>query len=157
VDPAQLERWMERLRAEAPGEAAMLPMGSAEPELLTWWYRRAIASGCARAIGWDPPYADKLGGRAWAAARAEVRRTVRDLGPVRHRMVHRHVHADGSGYTWTNDADGARVVWLFADRPLPDGRPDRAGQVYVVESRAATGSRSTTGSRRRDRGRGAGR
>jgi hypothetical protein len=48
-------------------------------------------------------------------------------------MVHRFVHEDGSGYTWTNDRDGARVVWLLKDAALADGRRGDAGKVYVLE------------------------
>ena len=52
---------------------------------------------------------------------------------VKDRMVHRCAHADGSGYTWTNDRDRTKVVWLLKDAPLPDGRRGQAGQVHVME------------------------
>ena len=40
---------------------------------------------------------------------------------------------DGSGYTWTNDRDGAKVVWLLRDAVLPDGRTGEADKVHVIE------------------------
>jgi hypothetical protein len=56
----------------------------------------------------------------------------RDVKRPRSR-VHRFVHANGSGYTWTNDRDRAKVVWLLKDATLPDGRSGEAGRVYVIE------------------------
>jgi hypothetical protein len=73
-------------------------------------------------------------GDDFADARREVREVVADYRRVKDRMVHRFVHADGSGYTWTNDKDRARVVWLLHDAKLPDGRSGEAGKVYVVEA-----------------------
>ncbi len=52
---------------------------------------------------------------------------------VKTRMVHRFVHADGNGYTRTNDRDATRVVWLLQDTSLPNGRRGEAGQVYVIQ------------------------
>jgi hypothetical protein len=69
------------------------------------------------------------------AARREIRQVVQDYRRVKNRMVHRFVHEDGSGYTWTNDQDRTKVVWLFRDANLPDGRPGEAGKVYLVQSK----------------------
>jgi len=62
-----------------------------------------------------------------------MRAVLKDYRAVKDRMVHRFVHADGSGTTWTNDRDGAKVVWLLRDAELPDGRRGEAGRVYVIE------------------------
>ena len=48
-------------------------------------------------------------------------------------MIHRFVHADGSGYTWTNARDKTKVVWLLKDGQLPYERKGEAGQVYLIE------------------------
>ena len=74
----------------------------------------------------------KLTGEEVEAARKETLAVIRDYRRVKDRMVHRFVHADGSGYTWTNDEDAAKVVWLLEDAALPDGRPGKAGEVYVI-------------------------
>jgi hypothetical protein len=47
-------------------------------------------------------------------------------------MVHRFVHSDRSGYTWTNDRDARKVIWLLMDAPLPGGASGEAGRVYVI-------------------------
>jgi len=77
------------------------------------------------------PAERELTGDDVEAARRETREVVRDYAKVRHRMVHRFVHDDG--YTWTNDRDKAKVVWLMRDAKLPDGRAGKAGGVYVIE------------------------
>ena len=78
-------------------------------------------------------FSEKLGGPEFESARREVRQVVRDFGRVRGRMVHRFAHADGSGYTWTNDRDRSKVVWLLKPATLPDGRSGQAVQVYVIQ------------------------
>jgi len=50
-------------------------------------------------------------------------------------MTHRFAHVDGSGYTWTNDRDKMKVVWLLKEGQLPDGRKGEAGQVYLIEAK----------------------
>ena len=64
-----------------------------------------------------------------------MRQMLRDYQRVKDRMGHGFVHADGSGYTWTNDGDQTKVVWLLKNGPLPDGRKGDAGQVYLIEVR----------------------
>ena len=94
--------------------------------------RRYVAAGAPWIINWDFLFSDKLKGDDLDAGRREVRQVVQDYGRVKDRMVHRFVHADGSGYTWTNDRDATRVVWLLQDASLPDSRRGQAGQVYVI-------------------------
>lgn len=54
---------------------------------------------------------------------------VQDYRRVKDRMVHRLENVDGSGYTWTNDRDASRVVWLLKDAVSPGGRRGKAGGV----------------------------
>jgi hypothetical protein len=107
--------------------------GSLDPQFYLRHFRRYVASGAAWTLDWDFLYSPKLTGEAVDAARAEVRQVVQEYRRVKDRMVHRFVHADGSGYTWTNDRDRTRVVWLLKDAPLPDGRRGQAGKVYVID------------------------
>lgn len=111
---------------------AMLMAGSMEPQFYLRHFRRWTAAGAFWAIDWDFLHSTKLKGEQIETARREVRQVVQDYRRVKDRMVHRFVHADGSGYTWTNDRDTTRVVWLLQDAPLPDGRRGQAGQVYVI-------------------------
>ena len=114
---------------------AMLSAGSMKPRLYLDHFRRFVAAGAPWIISWDFLSSTKLTGKEIDAARIEVRQVVRDYGRVKDRMVHRFVHADGSGYTWTNDRDNAKVVWMLKDGELPDGRKGNAGQVYLIEGR----------------------
>jgi hypothetical protein len=107
--------------------------GSTDPRFYQRHFRQYVASGAPWTLDWDFLYSAKLTGDAIAAARQEVRRVVQQYRKVKDRMVHRFVHADGSGYTWTNDHDRARVVWLLKDAALPDGQRGTAGHVYVLE------------------------
>lgn len=61
-----------------------------------------------------------------------MREVVQAYDRVSDRMVHRFAHADGSGYTWTNDRDSTKIIWLLKDAELPDGHRGEAGQVYVI-------------------------
>ena len=109
--------------------------GSIVPGFWREHFRRYVAAGAAWVVDWDFLFSPKLTGDDFDAARREVRQAIRDYREVKDRMVHRHVHEDGSGYTWTNDVDGARIVWLLRDAELPDGRAGEAGKVYVVQPR----------------------
>ncbi len=109
-----------------------LSAGAMEPGFYRRHFRRYVASGAAWALDWDFLYSRKLGGGEIDRARAEIRQVLRDYRRVKDLMVHRFVHEDGSGYTWTNDQDGSRVVWLLEDATLPDGRAGKAGEVYVM-------------------------
>jgi hypothetical protein len=111
---------------------AMLGCGSMNPRFYLTHFRRYVAAGAPWIIDWDFLYSEKLSGDDLAAARREVRQVVQDYRRVRDRMVHRFAHADSSGYTWTNDRDSTRVVWLLRDAPLPDGSSGKAGQVYII-------------------------
>lgn len=95
-------------------------------------FRRYAASGVWLVVPWDLMHSPKVTGPEVETARAEIRAVVREYVAHRDLMVHRFVHPDGSGYTWTNDRDTRRCVWLLQDAPLPDGRAGRAGGVYVV-------------------------
>lgn len=96
-------------------------------------FRRYVAAGAAWVVNWDFLFSAKLTGEDFDAARREVRQVVQDYRRVKDRMVHRFVHDDGSGYTWTNYKDGVKVVWLLRDAKLPDGRRGEAGKVYIVQ------------------------
>ena len=98
-------------------------------------FRRAVAGGAGWIVDWDFLHSPKLAGNEVDAARREIRGVLADWRRVRDRMQHRFVHTDGSGVTWTNDRDRARVVWLFQDAKLPDGRKGQAGEVYLLESK----------------------
>ena len=111
---------------------ATLAGGSMDPRFYLAHLRRYVAAGAPWIINWDFLFSDKLKGDDLDAGRREVRQVVQDYGRVKDRMVHRFVHADGSGYTWTNDRDATRVVWLLQDASLPDSRRGQAGQVYVI-------------------------
>src|SRR6185295_10382921 len=93
-------------------------------------FRHYVAAGAPWIINWDFLFSTKLSGAELDAARRDVRQVVQDYRRVKDRMVHRFAHGDGSGYTWTNDRDNTRVVWLLRDAPLPDGRRGEGGQVY---------------------------
>ena len=108
--------------------------GSIEPRFYLDHFRRYTAAGAMWVMNWDFLHSPKLTGAEFDAARREVRQVVQDYRTVKDRMVHRYVHEDGSGYTWTNDRDPLHVVWLIKDAKLPDGRSGQAGKVYVVEA-----------------------
>jgi hypothetical protein len=112
--------------------STMLGWGN-DPSLYLRHFRRYVAAGAAWVVSWDFLFSPKLSGPDWDAARREVRAVLRDYAAVKDLMVHRFAHADGSGYTWTNDRDARQVVWLLADAPLPDGRSGVAGTVYVLD------------------------
>jgi hypothetical protein len=107
--------------------------GSVDPQFWRTHFRRYVAAGAAWVVDWDFLFSAKLTGDEFDAARREVREVVQDYRRVKDRMVHRFVHEDGSGYTWTNDKDGTKVVWLLKDARLPDGRRAEAGKVYRVD------------------------
>jgi hypothetical protein len=112
-----------------------LMAGSMDPQFYLQHFRRYVACGAAWVIDWDFLFSPKLRGSNVEAARREIRQVVQDYRGVKDGMVHRFVHDDGSGYTWTNDADRSRVVWLLWDAPLPDGRRGEAGRVYRIPPR----------------------
>jgi hypothetical protein len=112
---------------------ATLMSGFLDGRLHREHFRRYVAAGAAWAVRREFLDSPKLEGEEIAAARRDALDTIRDYRRVKDRMVHRFVHEDGSGTTWTNDRDGAKVVWLFADARLPDGRQGRAGSVHVIE------------------------
>jgi hypothetical protein len=107
--------------------------GSTSPRFWRTHFRRYVAAGAAWVVDWDFLFSAKLTGADFDAARRELRQVVQDYRRVKDRMVHRFVHEDGSGYTWTNNKDRSKVVWLLRDARLPDGRRGEAGKVYVVE------------------------
>lgn len=109
--------------------------GSIDPRFWRTHFRRYVAAGAAWVVDWDFLFSDKLTGSDFDDARRELRQVVRDYRQVKDRMVHRFVHEDGSGYTWTNDKDGMKVVWLVQDARLPDGRWGEAGKVYLVQAK----------------------
>jgi hypothetical protein len=111
---------------------ANMACGSIDPAFWRAHFRRYVAAGAAWVVGWDFLFSSKLTGDDVDAARREIRLVVQEYGRVRDRMVHRFVHEDGSGYTWTNDQDRTKVVWLLRDARLPDGQPGKAGKVYIV-------------------------
>lgn len=113
---------------------SLLGAGSMNPRFYLNHFRRYVASGAVWVIDWDFLYSSKLSGADLDTARREVRRVIQDYRRVKDRMVHRFVHDDGSGYTWTNDGDRSKVIWLLKDATLPDGRRGEAGKVYVIES-----------------------
>ncbi|MCI0343212.1 MAG: hypothetical protein L0216_19050 [Planctomycetales bacterium] len=96
-------------------------------------FRRYAASGAMWAVPWDFLHNSKVTGPEVAAARREIVAVLADWRRARDLMAHRTVHEDGSGYTWTNDRDARRCVWLLRDAALPDGRRGEAGKVYVIE------------------------
>jgi len=110
-----------------------LQSGSIDPRFWRAHFRRYVAAGAAWVVDWDFLFSAKLTGEAFDDARREVRHVVQDYRRVKDRMVHRFVHEDASGYTWTNDKDRAKVVWLIQDAKLPDGSSGEAGKVYVVQ------------------------
>jgi hypothetical protein len=114
---------------------ATLMCGANEPRFYLEHFRRYVASGAMWVIDWDFLFSTKLSGEDIDAARSEIRQVLADYRRVKDRMVHRFVHADGSGYTWINDADQTKVVWLLANAPLPDGRRGQARRVYVVPAK----------------------
>lgn len=67
-----------------------------------------------------------LSGEPIERARREIRQVLQDYRPVKDRMTHRFVHEDASGYTWTNDRDGTKVVWLLKPARLPRWTPGRS-------------------------------
>ncbi|MBI3882144.1 MAG: hypothetical protein HY301_19050 [Verrucomicrobia bacterium] len=113
---------------------ASIQAGFSEPRFYREHFRRFAAAGAPWVVDWDFLHSPKLAGPEFDAARREALQVVQDYARVKDRMAHRFAHADGSGYTWTNDRDAARVVWLLADAPLPDGRRGEAGKVYLVEA-----------------------
>lgn len=106
--------------------------GSIDPHFWRTNFRRYVASGAAWVIDWDFLFSAKLDSDDLDSARRELRQVVRDYRLVKDRMVHRFVHDDGSGYTWTNDNDEAKIVWLLRDSKLADGRWGNAGKTYTV-------------------------
>jgi hypothetical protein len=112
---------------------ATLMSGMTDGRLHRQHFRRYVASGAAWAVSREFLDSPKLRGEEVEAARRDALEVVQDYRKVRERMVHRFVHDDGSGYTWTNDRDETQVVWLLRDAVLPDGREGRAGGVFVVE------------------------
>jgi hypothetical protein len=112
---------------------ATLSGGSMDPSFWRASFRRWVAAGAPWSVPWELLTSPKVSGGDAEEARREVRQVIEDYRSVKDRMVHRFVHADGSGYTWTNDRDRARVVWLLEDAMLPDGRARKAGKVYVIE------------------------
>jgi hypothetical protein len=111
---------------------AQLVSGGVNPDFYRQYLRRWVAAGAPWTLEWNVLFSPKLGGREWDLARREVRQVLADYRRVKERMLHRFVHEDGSGYTWTNDQDASKVVWLLTDAPLPDGRLGEAGNVYVI-------------------------
>ena len=114
---------------------ATLMAGSMSPQFYLAHARRFFAAGAPWVISWDFLGSSKVSGPEVEEARREIRAVTDDYRRVKDLMVHRFVHDDGSGYTWTNDRDAAKVVWLMRDAVLPDGRQGREGKVYVVRSR----------------------
>ncbi|HZO83952.1 MAG TPA: hypothetical protein VFC26_01985, partial [Verrucomicrobiae bacterium] len=112
---------------------SMLACGSMDPRLYLNHFRRYVAGGAPWIIDWDFLFTTKIHDEDLDSARRELRRVVQDYRRVKHRMVHRFTHEDGSGYTWTNDRDRAKVIWLLKDAALPDGRLGKAGEVYMLE------------------------
>jgi hypothetical protein len=110
-----------------------LHCGSIDPRFWRRHFRRYVAGGAAWVVDWDFLFSAKLSGEDVDAARREIRELVQDYRRVKDRMVHRFVHEDGSGYTWTNDKDGVKVIWLLQDAQLPDEQPGKAGKVYLIE------------------------
>ena len=114
---------------------ATLAAGSMNPRFYLNHFRRYVAAGAPWIVNWDFLFSAKLGGDDVEAARREIRQVLRDYKRVKDRMIHRFVHADGSGYAWTNDQDKTKVVWLLKEGQLPNGRQGEAGQVYVIEDK----------------------
>lgn len=114
---------------------ATLAAGSMNPRFYLNHFRRYVAAGAPWIINWDFLFSTKLGGDDVEAARREVRQVLRDYKRVKDRMTHRFVHADGSGYTWTNDRDKTKIIWLLEAGQLLDGRKGEAGQVYLMEGK----------------------
>jgi len=112
---------------------AMLAGGSLNPRFYLAHLRRYVAAGAPWIINWDFLFSDKLKADDLDAGRREVRQVVQDYRRVKDRMVHRFAHADGSGFTWTNDHDAIKVIWLLKDASLPNGSLGQAGNVYVVD------------------------
>jgi hypothetical protein len=109
-----------------------LQAGVMEPRFYRDHFRRCAAAGAALIVDWDFLHSPKLTGPEYDAARAEIRQVLADYRRVKDQMGHRFVHADGNGYTWTNDLDRTKIVWLLKPSRLPDGRQGEAGKVYVV-------------------------
>ncbi|MGH9362021.1 MAG: hypothetical protein ACRD2T_08895, partial [Thermoanaerobaculia bacterium] len=114
---------------------ATLTSGFTDGRLHRQHFRRYVASGAAWAVSREFLDSPKLRGEEIEAARRDALQVIQDYRRVKDRMVHRFVHEDGSGYTWTNDRDPTRVTWLLRDALLPDGREGRAGGVYLIEPR----------------------
>jgi hypothetical protein len=114
---------------------AMLAAGSMNPGFYLNHFRRYVAAGAPWIINWDFLFSTKLSGDDVESARREVRQVLRDYKRVKDRMTHRFVHADGSGYAWTNDRDKTKVVWLLEEGQLPNGRKGEAGHVYLIEGK----------------------
>lgn len=114
---------------------SMLAAGSINPRLFLDHFRRYVAAGAPWILDWDFLYSPKLLGEEVEAARREIRDVVRDYRRVSPRMTHRFVHADGTGYTWTNDRDKTKVVWMLQAGLLPDGNQGEPGRVYVIEDK----------------------
>jgi len=125
-------RWWKQVPDPDLFLGANLQAGFADPRFYREHFRRFAAAGAPWVVDWDFLHSPKLAGPEFDAARREVLQVVQDYRRVKDRMAHRFVHADGSGYTWTNDRDTSRVVWLLQDAPLPDGRAGKANQLYVL-------------------------
>ena len=114
---------------------ATLAAGSINPRFYLDHFRPCVAAGAPWTINWDFLFSRKLSGDDVESARREVREVLRDYKRVKDQMTHRFVHADGSGYTWTNDRDKIKVVWLLREGELPDGHKGEAGQLYLIEAK----------------------
>jgi hypothetical protein len=106
--------------------------GFNDPRLHRSHFRHYVASGAAWAVTWEFLHSPKLTGEENEAARRDALEVIRDYRRVKDLMVHRFVHSGGSGYTWTNDRDARKVIWLLKDAPLPGGASGEAGRVYLI-------------------------
>jgi len=111
---------------------AELVGGGIDPQFYSRYARQWFGAGAPWVLEWQFFFSPKLNGPEWDAARRDVRQVLLDYRKHKDRMIHRFVHADGSGYTWTNDRDASKVVWLLKNARLPDGRQGESGNVYVL-------------------------
>lgn len=129
-------QWLSQLRE---ADDAGLLLGSsivaagADAARYSRHFRRSVACGAGWIVDWDFLHSPKLTGVEVDAARREIRDVLSGWRRVHDRMQHRFIHDDGSGCTWTNDRDRSRIVWLFKEAKLPDGRKGEPGKVYVLE------------------------
>ncbi len=108
-----------------------------DPRLHQEHFRRWMAAGATWVVSREFLDSGKLVGAEFDAARRDALAVVADYRRVKDKMTHRFVHADDSGYTWTNDRDKTKVVWLLHDATLPNGQRGEAGKVYIIEERTA--------------------